>query len=122
MRQNNSVDCGLYAIAYVMSYCLRGEICFDLIFDSKKLQSHLFKWFEQQEMTEFPLTNKTKSVRKKTSTLEIDIENYCICNLPACLDIVMVECDKCATWYHKSCINAPIDISTVEQDFICSLC
>ena len=46
MKQNNSIDCGLYAIAYITSYCFRNSFCFDLIFDSKTLRQHFLKCFE----------------------------------------------------------------------------
>ena len=36
MKQNNSINCGLYAIAFVTSYCFRQKLCFELIFDSNK--------------------------------------------------------------------------------------
>ena len=65
MKQNNSIDCGLYAIAFVTSYCFRQKLCFELIFDSNKLRSHLLECFENNRISEFPLTSKTISTRKK---------------------------------------------------------
>ena len=65
MKQNNTTDCGLYAVTFVTSYCLRKNPCFGLIFNSKLLRSHLIGYFDKLEMTEFPLTNKTLSIRRK---------------------------------------------------------
>ena len=61
MKQDNSIDCGLFAIAYITSYCLRKELCHNVIFDPKKMRSHLLQCFEQGLMSEFPVTNKTIS-------------------------------------------------------------
>ncbi|XP_060607618.1 uncharacterized protein LOC132759787 [Ruditapes philippinarum] len=121
IKQNNSVDCGLYAIAFITSFCLRKRLCTDLIYDSNKIREHLLNCFERKEMTEFPLTKKTLSKRKHYSDTIINIYNYCLCNLPECLDD-MVLCDKCNKWFHKNCINAPIDVSSIDNDFDCGLC
>ena len=52
----------------------------------------------------------------------MNLEHYSICNFPACLDSVMVECDSCGTRYHRSCSNAPLDILTKEEESNCGLC
>ena len=38
------------------------------------------------------------------------------------LKVDMVECDSCGTWYHRSCMNAPLDIPAREKEFNCGLC
>ena len=118
MKQNNSIDCGLYAIAFITFYCLRKQLPFDLIFDCKQMRAHLIACFESERISEFPLTKKTLSIRRKKNTKTINIRNYCICHLPECFDD-LVECDKCKNWYHKSCVNAPSDDIS---DFHCQLC
>lgn len=83
-KQSNSIDCGLHAIAFVTYYCTRKELCFDIIFDSSKFRSHLLYCFENNEISEFPLTKKTISMRRQNQYKDIEIENFCICNLPEC--------------------------------------
>lgn len=121
VRQDNSVDCGLYAIASVTSFCIRKKLCHDLIFDSTKLRSHLYQCFIQGIMSEFPTTTKTIGKRRKKSIKFITIQNYCICNLPECIDN-MVQCDNCSVWYHKHCVDAPKDISNFDKQFVCNFC
>ena len=121
MKQTNNIDCGLYAIAFITSYCFRQKLCFDLIFDSNKLRSHLIIMFENGQISEFPLTSKTISNRRKRKEKIIQIKNYCICNLPECFDD-MVQCDKCKLWYHKFCVNAPFDISMANIEYFCETC
>ena len=118
MKQNNSIDCGLYAIAFVTSYCFRQKLCFELISDSNKLRSHLLECFENNRISEFPLTSKTISTREKKKDKTIKLQNYCLCNLPGCFDD-MVQCDKCKTWYHKFCVNAPFNISMANIEYFC---
>ncbi|KAL4223551.1 hypothetical protein ACF0H5_017021 [Mactra antiquata] len=65
MKQNNNVDCGLFAIAFVTSFCVRNDICFDLIYDTAKFRQHLFQCFERLTISEFPITNKRISERRK---------------------------------------------------------
>ena len=117
-RLGNNIDCGLYAMAFITSYCFRQKLCFDLIFDSNKLRPHLLQCFENNSISEFPLTSKTISLRRKKKDKIIAIKNYCICNLPECFDD-MVQCDKCRKWFHKYCINAPFNISLVTVDYFC---
>ncbi|XP_053377467.1 uncharacterized protein LOC128547884 isoform X1 [Mercenaria mercenaria] len=120
-KQDNSIDCGLFAVAYATSYCIRQKLCFDLIFDPFKLRQHLISCLENETMSEFPTTKKTLSTRRKKLQKIISIENYCICNLPACLGD-QVQCDKCSRWYHKHCVEAPADVSHADVEFVCSVC
>ena len=53
----------IMAFAFVTSYCFRQKLCFELIFDSNKLCSHVLECFENNRISEFPLTSKTISTR-----------------------------------------------------------
>ena len=82
--------------AFVTSYCCRQKLCFELIFDSNKLRSHVSQCFENNRISEFPLTSKTISTGRKKKDKTIKLQNYCLCNLPECFDD-MVQCDTCKT-------------------------
>ena len=84
MKQDNSIDCGLYAIAFITLFCFRQKLCFELIFDSNKLRSHLLKCFETNSTSEFSQTAKTMSLRRKKKDKIIKIQTFCSCNLPEC--------------------------------------
>ena len=118
VKQENNYDCGLYAIAHATSFCLRQRPSFDLTFDSHLLRSHLISCFEEGELSEFPLAKKSIKTSKK-ATKKIKIENFCDCNLPSCVGD-MVQCDECALWFHKDCVNAPADVSQLE--YLCHYC
>ena len=55
----------IMTFAFVTSYCFKQKLCFELIFDSNKLRSHLLECFENNRISKFPLTNKTLSARRK---------------------------------------------------------
>lgn len=53
-RQNNGVDCGLYAIAHLVEFCVHGRPMPNIIFDTSKMRSHLIHCLENQHLSEFP--------------------------------------------------------------------
>ena len=85
------------------------------------MRQHLINCIDTEQMTEFPLTNKKISVRRQKHCKTIIIKNYCICNLPDCVDD-MVQCDYCKKWFHKSCVSVPQDKSLENVDFSCNVC
>jgi len=121
MKQNNNVDCGVNAIAFATQYCLNKQLEFEIIFDSSKMRSHLMHCFEQEEISLFPVTQKTLSKRSMLHVKRERINNYCLCNLPECVDN-MIQCDRCPSWYHRSCIKIPLDVSMNDKVFVCIKC
>lgn len=119
-RQNNSVDCGLFAIAHLTEFCLKGHTCPNVIFDTTQMRSHLVSCLEQSKLTEFPKTNKMLNSRRRKAEKIVDLELICICNLPLCVDSV-VECLLCQSKYHKQCVIPPTE-NDVGQNFICNNC
>ena len=62
IKQTNSTNGGLFAIAFITSFCLRKSTPHQLIYDSNKLRNHLLECFENNKISEFPLTSKNKQV------------------------------------------------------------
>ena len=138
-KQGNGVDCGLFAIAHATTFALRQQPCFDIKFDHTKLRKHLISCLEEETMSEFPILHENVPVRSMPEKIKIKftskaldarrpskprcftIENYCICNLPQCLGD-QVSCDKCDNWFHKHCVNAPLDVSQEDVEFVCPNC
>ena len=121
IKQTNSTDCGLFAIAFITSFCLRKSTPHQLIYDSNKLRNHLLECFENNKMSEFPLTSKTTSSRRRDNMKSVIVDNYCTCNLPECVED-MIQCDRCNVWYHQSCVNFQANIVNAEQSFCCNYC
>ena len=126
MRQTNNIDCGLFAIAFVTSYCLTKQLKFDQIFDIGKMRSHLMACLEKGAMSEFPLKSqkllkRNLGKKKPNNITTTEIELLCVCNMPECVEN-MVECVICQKWYHYTCVQAPANISQVSSEFECMFC
>ena len=47
-----------------------------------------------------------KEVKSHSKIASIDyIDVYCVCRMPEINGVDMVECCKCAEWYHLSCVD-----------------
>ena len=101
-RQSNGVDCGLYAIAHLVEFCLHERPMPNVIFDTAKMRPHLLHCLENQQLSEFPKTNKLLNTRKKRDAKVFNIQLYCICALPHCLDS-MIQCEKCKSFPQELC-------------------
>ena len=120
-RQNNSTDCGLFAIAHLLEFCMKQKTCPNVIFDTTKMRKHLSSCLETESVIEFPKTCKSLNLRGKKEPKTFSIDLVCMCNMPECLDDV-VQCESCLSWFHKHCVMAPTDISMTENHFNCFSC
>ena len=104
--QQNTVDCGVYAIAFLTDLCHKIDPSTCRYAESKVLRNHLINCFQEGIMTPFPSSASTKS---RPTTMNINL--YCSCRMPYALEHVkkhvpsdedtkMIQCtvcDKC--WY-----------------------
>ena len=74
-QQGNEFDCGVFAIAFATSLA-NGEYPSRILYDKKKLRSHLAEWMAAKKLTLFPF-----SIIRKTRSREIaeKVEVYCVC-------------------------------------------
>lgn len=105
-------------VAYLRSIlslhnCVRKKLYSDILFNPTHFRLHLQKCFETRTMAEFP-TYKTASHRRKKNVNVISIQNYCICNLPACATH-LIQCDHCSMSYHVDCVNTHLMYHIVMQ-------
>ena len=87
----------IMAFAFVTSYCFKQKLCFELIFDSNKLRSHVLECFENDSISEFPLTSKTVSTRtekRKTKQSNFKIIVYAIYQSASTIwfNVINVKC------------------------------
>ena len=122
-QQNNSVDCGLFAIAFATSLAF-SQNPVHITFDKRQLRQHLVRCLEDEIMTPFP----GKPKFSKCSKLRIsNIEIYCNCRMPYYSDKEdnddMVECSGCSEWYHVSCETVPPQVlSSRKKKWYCKGC
>ena len=111
--QLNSVDCGVYAIAFLTDLCY-GKDPASCQYAPTEIRNHLVTCFENGHMTPFP---STSVVKKKALRKQLNV--YCHCRLPNVLEHVknptgnevvhMVQRYICDNLYHYSCVNLTLD-------------
>ena len=126
-QQQNSIDCGVFAIAFMVEFCFSNFIGRDNVnFDTYTMRDHLIKCIESQQFSPFPKTKptRTKVLSLKNTSVNFSIEKECTarCNLPNLFED-MVCCDRCSAWYHYGCV--PSNNSNTfsgSLSFTCSNC
>ena len=122
-KQTNGVDCGLFAIAHLIEFCVNGALNPNAGFDTKKMRNHLQFCLESRRLSCFPTIPRrpTSRNRKITKQKSIAINLHCKCRLPDYIGD-MVKCAACTVWYHKYCVSASIDSSGSKNTFFCDKC
>jgi hypothetical protein len=126
-QQKNSIDCGVFAIVFMVEFCFNNFIGRDNVnFDTYTMRDHLIKCIESQQFSPFPKTKptRTKVLSLKNTSVNFSIEKECTarCNLPNLFED-MVCCDRCSAWYHYGCV--PSNNSNTfsgSLSFTCSNC
>ena len=126
-QQKNSIDCGVFAIVFMVEFCFNNFIGRDNVnFDTYTMRDHLIKCIESQQFSPFPKTKptRTKVLSLKNTSVNFSIEKECTarCNLPNLFED-MVCCDRCSAWYHYGCVLSNISNTfSGSLSFTCSNC
>ena len=110
--QQNSIDCGVYAIAFMTDLCYKLDPANRCYSDSKDLRDHLIQCFQQGVMRPFSSADSSKV---KPSVMNVNL--YCSCRMPYVIEHVklqflqknergeaqMIQCFYCDNWYHRCC-------------------
>ena len=100
--QKNSVNCGIFAVAFLTDLCHQLDPASCQYAHSRKLRKHLVQCFERRRMSPF-LTSGSSKARPQINDLNV----YCSCRLPYVLehmkkkevqmdeDVEMIQCDFC---------------------------
>ena len=119
--QNNSFDCGVFAIAYAteLAYGYDSVIC---CWDDGKMRQHLKHCLENGCITRFP-TRGERTIPLGMRTLNSVLQKiYCICGMPNTnKKRPMVMCDGCLKWYHGDCMSIDCD-EVGKSKWICCQC
>ena len=119
-KQNNGVDCGVFAIAFATALA-NGKDPTTLSFDVPKMRDHLVNCLKQKKMKLFPTVDRRVQKCKKQKYY---VSIYCHCRLPYFPSKdKMAQCDHCKKWYHYKCegLKKSKRFSTSE-DYICKQC
>ena len=127
-QQSNSIDCGVFAIAFAVDVCFglpTNESCYDVI----EMHNHLSTYLQLQELSPFPKISR-RVPRCRLFQRYIDI--FCVCrqnffmsDTKDSVDNFMARCSICYEWFHKKCmsISKKVFSSEVEhKKWKCSNC
>lgn len=125
-KQNNSVDCGLYALAFATSL-VNGINPEDETFSIEELRPHLLKCLQEGKMKQFPRESETTHKRvRATTTVKLNL--YCHCRMPwrpsdnEVRGMAMAECEICLKWFHQKCEKIPDSIFRDGGSWTCNDC
>ena len=107
--QNNSDDCGLYAIANAAAEAF-GTDQATQEYDTELMCGHLIHCLEQNELSVFPARSRESSFAggvRYSAYLKV----FCTCQMPE--EGHYVICDKCNIWYNPSCKG--LDINEIPE-------
>ena len=79
-KQTNSVDCGLYALAFATSL-VNGINPEDETYSVEELRPHLLKCLQDGKMKQFPRESETTHQRVRATTA-VKLNLYCHCRMP----------------------------------------
>ncbi|XP_066304370.1 polycystin-1-like protein 2 [Branchiostoma lanceolatum] len=99
-RQRNVLDCGLFVIAWAVDIA-EGQDVSGVVYDNRKMRSHLKTCFKQGNLTPFP---RLTSYRKKEGQTKVQqISLVCHCEKGERLGR-MEKCKACGRIFHVSCL------------------
>ena len=107
--QTNANDCGVYAIANMVSI-LNGIDPSGITYTVSKMRDHLMKGLENKNITVFP--HRKLSVVRKPLIKVTGIPLFCTCRMP---DFgFMFTCSKCKQWFHPRCQNITQSVRQIK--------
>ena len=107
-RQNNYHDCGVFAIAFLVSL-LHGVNPSDLTFDNGEMKKHLIKSLKGAFFQPFPLS-QVQEQRTQEQVFVQDVPVICDCRMPwdksagKSPSMWCAQCNICKEWYHRKCV------------------
>ena len=125
-KQTNSVDCGLYALAFATSL-VNGINPEDETYSVEELRPHLLKCLQDGKMKQFPRESETTHQRVRATTA-VKLNLYCHCRMPwrpsdnEVRGMAMAECEICLKWFHPKCEIIPDSIFREGGSWICNDC
>ena len=78
-QQTNGIDCGLYALAFIVYLLENNKYPTEVSFDQNQMRNHLLKSFESNQISGFPISSSKKVKRNKKK--EMSMELFCSCRM-----------------------------------------
>ena len=126
VQQANSVDCGVFAIAFATALAF-GEDPSKLRFDVSKMRTHLVECLKATKMSPFPELKVGAGDIVLSKRKLYTVELFCSCRMPyekpkSEADL-MAQCGGCKEWFHQKCEKIALEIFKASGlNFFCSSC
>ena len=91
MRQPNTYDCGLFAIANITEMAL-GHNPGKCVWDVDNMRLHLISCFNKQKLDRFPVLKERRIPFGGAVTFSVEEEIHCICRMPYNKIVDMIQC------------------------------
>ena len=78
-QQKNDIDCGLYALVFIVYLLENNKYPTEVSFDQNKMQNHLLKSSESSQISGFTISSSKKVKRNKKK--EMPMELFCSCRM-----------------------------------------
>ena len=102
-KQSGSVDCGLFAIAYITDIAFGRDPSFH-VYTQKEMSQHFFKCIEQKKIEPFPISRRRRALNLFSF---VPVKVYYYCCRTEYYSNKMVGCDGvCGEWFHVQCIDS----------------
>lgn len=123
-QQTNSVDCGVFAIAFMAEFCFNSFTGKEnIVFDIETSRNHLLQCLAAKLIRPFPKKRSAIHKLKLNRSFSFKIATTCRakCNFPDMYDD-LVCCDGCSSWYHYGCTGTARQSFSDSKSFVCNRC
>ena len=117
-QQTGETDCGLFSVAAAV-HIASGDIGLTTTFTQETMKHHLLQCFTQQKISPFPAAPSATKI-KRNKVKHLFVTQYCSCAMPESFDTNMIQCDKCAEWFHFKCVG--LSKNRNPRTWSCSTC
>ena len=122
MRQQNSYDCGLHAVAAATDIVFAKDPVKSR-WDFPRMRPHLLQCLEEGKISPFPVIAERPIRFGRRIKLGREIDVYCCCRMPynSKESDGMIQCQMCLVWYHGHCV--PINVEEYKHsNWHCTKC
>ena len=64
-KQTNGIECGLYALAFIVYLLENNKYPTEVSFNQNQMRNHLLKSFESNQISGFPISSTKKGIKRK---------------------------------------------------------
>ena len=116
-QQSGRTDCGLFATAFALHTVMRNNFK-TICFEQSLMKQHLLECLQNETLTEFPQSTSPSANPRRSKVSHIVINLFCTCRMPESFDSKMIECDRCADWFHFKCVG--LKKNTTSVNWMCT--